>query len=210
MPELPHGAIRARALAQLAPTRTDDGDVCEAMLEQALTEAGDHHRLRAEIEWKLSGLSSNRAKFAVMLDYSRSAIESAERAGDPGMLAQTMSEHAAAACFTGRVIDFDMVRRAIEFEDPSKATTFGSPSGALAQILFYSDDYEAGRPALEHAVEQARDRGEEYDHAALLFELAMLEWHAGNRELAERHRATVERRDPRPRRPFPRPLAGLG
>ena len=75
---------------------------------------------------------------------------------------------------------------------PRKATTFGSPSGALAQILFYSDDYEAGRPALEHAVEQARDRGEEYDHAALLFELAMLEWHAGNRELAERHCATVE------------------
>ncbi len=192
LPELPKGPIRARALAQLAATRSDDGDVMESLMMDALVEAGDHHRLRAEIGWNLAGLSSNRGKFAAMLEYGRSAIESAESTGDPGLLAQVVAEQAAAACFTGRVIDFETLGRAIEFEDPSQGTTYSSPSGVLAQILFYSDDYEAGRPALEKAVEQARERGEEYDHAALLFELAMLEWHAGNRALAERHRATVE------------------
>ena len=192
VPTLPRGPVRARALAQLAPIRSDDGSVSESMLLDALAQAGDHHRLRSEIEWKLCGLSSNRGEFAAMLEYSRSAIESAELTGDRGILARAVAEQAAAACFTGRVIDFEMLDWAIEFEDRSLATTYASPTGVLAQILFYTDDYEAGRPALEKAVQLARERGEEYDHAALLFELAILEWYAGNRDIAERHRATVE------------------
>ena len=45
------------------------------------------------------------------------------------------------------------------------------PSGALAEILFWSDDYEAARPAYEHIVQLARERGEVYDTGALLFEM---------------------------------------
>jgi DNA-binding CsgD family transcriptional regulator len=192
MPELPKGPIRARALLQLAPTRTDDGAVIEAMLEQALAEAGDHHRLRAEIETWLSVTCSNRAKFAAMLEHADRALVAAERVGDPGLLARALTEHEAVACITGRVVDFDNLRRAIELEDPSMATTWFSPSGTLAEILFWSDDHEAGRPGLEKAVERARERGEEYDYASLLHALAMLEWYAGNREVAERHCATVD------------------
>jgi DNA-binding CsgD family transcriptional regulator len=192
MPELPKGPIRARALLQLAPTRTDDGAVIEAMLEQALAEAGDHHRLRAEIETWLSVTCSNRAKFAAMLEHADRALAAAERVGDPGLLARALTEHEAVACITGRVVDFDNLRRAIELEDPSMATTWFSPSGTLAEILFWSDDHEAGRPGLEKAVERARERGEEYDYASLLHALAMLEWYAGNREVAERHCATVD------------------
>jgi len=192
MPELPKGPIRARALLQLAPTRSDDGAVVEAMLEQALAEAGDHHRLRAEIETWLSVTCSNRAKFAAMLEHADRALAAAERAGDPGLLARALTEHEVAACITGRVVDFDVLRRAIELEDPSQATTFYSPSGTLAELLWWSDDHEAARPRLEHAVERARERGEEYDYAALLHQLAMLEWYAGNREVAERYCATVD------------------
>jgi DNA-binding CsgD family transcriptional regulator len=192
MPELPKGPIRARALLQLAPTRTDDGTVIEAMLEQALAEAGDHHRLRAEIETWLSITCSNRAKFAAMLEHADRALAAAERVGDPGLLARALTEHEAVACITGRAVDFDNLRRAIELEDPSMATTWFSPSGTLAEIQFWSDDHEAGRPGLEKAVERARERGEEYDYASLLHALAMLEWYAGNREVAERHCATVD------------------
>ena len=192
MPELPKGPIRARALAELAPTRTDDGAVIEAMLEQALAEADDHHRLRAEIEWKLTAICTNRGKFGSMLERARSAIEAAERTGDPGILARALCEREVAACVTGRVVDFDVMRRAIELEDPSQATTYYSPSGTLAMLLWWSDDHEAARPRLENAVERARERGEEYDYAALLHQLAMLEWYAGNRDVAERYCATVD------------------
>ena len=90
------------------------------------------------------------------------------------------------------------------------ATTYDSPSGILAELLWWSDDHEAARPRLENAVERARERGEEYDYAALLHQLAMLEWYAGNREVAEQYCATVIRRDTGPGRAFARPLAGLG
>ncbi|HUA48645.1 MAG TPA: AAA family ATPase [Solirubrobacteraceae bacterium] len=192
MPELPTGPVRARALRQLASTQPDDGAVMEAMLEQALAEAGDHHRLQAEIETSLSVLCSNRTKFAAMVGHADRALAAAERVEDPGLLARALTEHEAVACITGRAVDFDNLRRAIELEDPSMATTWFSPSGTLAEILFWSDDHEAGRPGLEKAVERARERGEEYDYAALLHALAMLEWYAGNCEVAERYCATVD------------------
>ncbi|HUA44162.1 MAG TPA: AAA family ATPase [Solirubrobacteraceae bacterium] len=192
MPELPKGPVRARALAQLAPTRTDDGAVIEAMLEQALAEAGDHERQRAEIETLLASSCSNRAKFAAMLEHADRAIAAAERLGDPGLLAVALGEHAVAACFNGRPIEYDGLGRALELEDHVRRTTTYRPSGEYAQILFWSDDFEPARPAYERAAQRALDQGEQYDVAVLLFELAMLEWHAGNREVAERHRAAAD------------------
>jgi DNA-binding CsgD family transcriptional regulator len=192
LPEVPKGPIRARALAELAPTRTDDGAATEALMEQALLEAGDHHRLRAQIESQFALLCSNRAEFGAMLQHADSAIESAQRAGDPGLLAQAVSHHAVAACFTGHPIERDALEEAVELDDAVPTTTSYSPSGEYAQILFWSDEFQAARPALERAVERAVSRGEEYDAAALQFELAILEWYAGNREAAERHRAAAD------------------
>ncbi|HYB25016.1 MAG TPA: tetratricopeptide repeat protein [Solirubrobacteraceae bacterium] len=192
IPELPPGTTRARALAQLAPTRTDDSSVNEALMEQALAEAGDQHRLRAQIEWSLALLCSNRGKFAAMLEHANRAVAFAERAGDPGLVAVALTGYAVAACFNGRPTDHDSLRRALEFDDRAPATTSYSPSGEYAQILFWSDDFTAGRPALERAIQRALDRGEQYDAAALLFELAMLEWYAGNRDVAECHRGAAD------------------
>ncbi|MGO9974874.1 MAG: helix-turn-helix transcriptional regulator [Solirubrobacteraceae bacterium] len=189
--DLPSGPTRARALAELAPIRTEDWTAGEALLRQALTEVGDHVRLRAQVEWELSGLMTPLGKFDLMLAYADSAIASAERAGDPGLLALTLANRAVAACFAGRRLEREALDRAIELEHLAPVTTSLLPSGSLAQILFWSDDYEHARPALERCVARARELGEEYDAAALLYELAMLEWHAGNRELAERHRVAV-------------------
>ena len=191
LPELPKGPIRARALAELAPTRTDDGALAESLLMDALAEAGDHHRLRAWIEWKLTGVSSNRVKFGTMLERARSAIEAAERTGDPGILAQALAEREVAACLTGQVIDFDVLRRAIELEDPSQATTYDSPSGMLAELLWWSDDRRGRTPASRKRGGAGPGARGGYDYAALLHQLAMLEWYAGNREVAEQYCATV-------------------
>ena len=190
--ELPKGSIRARALAELATTREDDWRGMEALLVQALTEAGDNHRIRARIEWGLAGVLTNRGEFEAMLQHANAAVEAAERSGDPGLLAQMLSLHATAAWFAGRGLELEVLRRAAELQDFAPTTTYYSPVGQLAQFLFWSDDYEAGRPALEGAVQRAKDRGEGYDLGALLFELAILEWYAGNRHIAERHRAAAD------------------
>lgn len=192
MPELPYGATRARALALLADTRPDDWAAAEALSQQALVEAGDNHRVRARIEIGISAMCSNLAKFSAMLVHADSAIASAELAGDTGLLAQALAERAAAACFNGLPVDWDALRRAIELEDVALATTYASPSGNAAQILFWSDDHERARPALERVIQRAQARGEEYDAGGMLFELAILEWYAGNRQTAELHRAEAK------------------
>jgi len=188
IPELPRGPVRARALAQLTPTREDAWSEMEALLGQALDEVGDHHRLRAQIESAFAGMCSNLGKFDAMLEHADAAVRAADRAGDQGLLGQALAVHAVAAYFAGHGVEHDSLSRAIELQDFAPTTTYYSPSGQLAQILFWSDDYEPARPALEGAVRRAIDRGEGYDHGALLFELALLEWHAGNRDIAERHR----------------------
>ena len=191
LPELPHGPIRARALLQLAEVRTDDGEAVQALLEQALTEAGNHYRVRTRIETSLAGFSSNRAKFSEMLVHAAAALDSADRAGDPGLLALALAAYADAKFFNGQGIELGLLRRGIELEACASATTIGLPSAVLAQILFWSDDYEAARPAYEHIVQSARERGELYETGALLFEWAILEWYAGNREDAERLRTST-------------------
>jgi DNA-binding CsgD family transcriptional regulator len=197
LPELPKGPIRARALAQLAATREDDWGEMEALLDQALIEVGDNHRTRAQIEWGLAGALNNRGKFEAMLAHADAAVEAAERSGDRGLLAQTLGMQATSAWFAGREVKLEALRRAVELDEFAPTTTYYSPFGQFAQILFWSDDYEAGRPALERALHRAEERGEGYDIGALHFELAILEWYAGNRDVAERHyvRADVVMRE---------------
>jgi DNA-binding CsgD family transcriptional regulator/tetratricopeptide (TPR) repeat protein len=191
LPELPHGPVRARALLQLSEVRTDNGEAVQDLLEQALASAGDHDRLCTRIEINLAGFASNRAKFSEMLVHAAAALDAADRTGDPGLLALALAAHATAGFFNGHGIRLESLRRGIELEDSASARTMELPSGALAEILFWSDDYEAARPAYERIVQLARERGEVYDTGALLFEWAILEWYAGNREDAERLRSST-------------------
>jgi DNA-binding CsgD family transcriptional regulator len=120
-----------------------------------------------------------------MVRHARDAVRHARRAGDPGLLAHALAETAVAEFFTGQPVNRESLHRAAELADADEGTSRDSPSGALAEILFWSDDYAAARPALERQVERGRERGEQYELAGLLFELGMLEWYAGNVETAQ-------------------------
>ena len=83
--DLPSGPIRARALKQLAVTRSDDFEVATALYEEALVEAGDHHRVAAEIE----GLLRRYGQTAGISHRARArsaAVRRAEQAGDEALL----------------------------------------------------------------------------------------------------------------------------
>ena len=210
IPELPRGPTRARALALLATTRADDWASAEALLQEALIDAGDNHRMRAWIEIHLSGNDSSRGKFSAMLDHADSAIASAELAGDSGLLAKALAMRAQALFFNGLAVDPDALRRAVELVDAPVTTTYDSPTATVALILFQSDDYERARPALERLIQQAQDRGEEYDVGGLTFYLAILEWHAGNRADGRASPGNGGADGQRPGRGLARPVAGLG
>ena len=189
LPDISQAPTRARALFQLARVRTDDQAVVQALLEQALDAAGDHHRLRAEIEMMLSDTLSGRAEFAASLVHSRAALQSAKRAGDPGLLAAATGDYAAELWISGGAVDLEAVRSGIELEESVRIPTTYRPSVSLAQILFWSDDYEPARPALEQVIRLVEARGEVYETSFFVFHLALLEWYDGrDLEAAERHR----------------------
>ena len=184
LPELAAGPVRARALLALS-LATVNFDAADALLEEALANAQEHDRLRARILLYRSGGSSNRAQFAAMATYAHEAVLAAERAGDSGLLAWALASSADADCFIGRPVDAESLRRAVELEDPSETTSRSSPSGTAARNAFYRDDYASGRPKMQRAIQRARDHGEQYDLGGLQFELSLLEWFAGNVDLAE-------------------------
>ena len=85
----------------------------------------------------------------------------------------------------GEEVDLEPLRQAAQFEDQIRvATADSSPTSVLAQILSFTDDVEAARVAYESAIRMARERGQPYATGFLLLELAVLEWLAGDRELA--------------------------
>jgi DNA-binding CsgD family transcriptional regulator len=192
LPDLEAGPIRARALGVLAEVRTDDGAIAHALLQEALDNADGRHALRSGIASALAAHSANVAEFKAMVAYARMAVESAELAEDPGLLSRALGEEAVAAFFNGEGVDFDALRRGVELTDADSAAPLYSARGALAQILFWSDDHGAALPVYDDLLRLSRERGEVYDTGAVLFEMAVLEWYAGNRELAERHRSAAE------------------
>jgi DNA-binding CsgD family transcriptional regulator/RecA/RadA recombinase len=185
IPALAPGPLRARALDVLAEA-TDDMDAVDAILAEALVDARGHHGLLASICRRRAGNASNRAEFGAMVQHARAAVAHAERSGDASLLAHALAEVATADFFIGQPVDLESLGRVAQFADPDEGTSRDSPAGWLAEILWWSDDYARGRPAMERQVQRARDRGESRELAALAFELGLCEWYAGNVEIAER------------------------
>jgi DNA-binding CsgD family transcriptional regulator/Tfp pilus assembly protein PilF len=188
LPALPSGPLRARALFQLAYAGGDNWDADAALLGEALAESADDYRLRAEIEMALSGISSNRGEFAAMLSHSSAAVECARQAGDRRLLAHATTEQVGAEFFAGRRVDHEALAEAVERGGSAPTEVWGSPASLQAQILWWSDDHDRARPALERLIELATERGEQYVTGKYLIELAFVELFAGNLEVAEHRR----------------------
>ena len=80
LPGLPPGPVRARALLVLAAVRLDNFEFGLALLEEALVEAGDHYRIRSEIELDLGAVLQQQGLFRDSMPYMSAAIDDAERA----------------------------------------------------------------------------------------------------------------------------------
>src|SRR5262249_32557766 len=139
------------------------------------------------IEAQLAENRVNRGDYAGAIEHGRAAVARAERAGDPGLLAQMLAAYGVMAFFNGEGVQHDALARAIKLaEHDQDMPSYRWPSTSLGLQWFWSDQLEAARPLLERSMSRAIERGEEYDRAALAFHLAHLEWEAGNREVAER------------------------
>jgi DNA-binding CsgD family transcriptional regulator/predicted ATPase len=186
--QLPPGALRARALLQLARTRMDDFDASAALLREALTHGHEHARVSARAQLLLSELAGNGGDSGTAMEHARAAVVLAERAEDPDLLAQALAAQGVMAFFNGDGVQREVMERALALQEHADATSsYYVPSSALGNQLLWSDELAAARPLLERSLRRAADRGEELDRGGLVFHLAHLEWEAGNVESAEQY-----------------------
>ena len=187
--ERPDGQTSARARLRLAMVRTDDFEFAASMLEQALIDAVEDDRLIAEIQLVLHDFSANLGDHAAIVGRAEAAVASAERLGEPGLLASALAALAAGMFDRGQGIRHDLFERAIALERRSGdvGLTFYLPSTRYGQILRIENDLVAARPLLESAVARARRRGEDGGELIpLLVRMARLESEAGNVPAADR------------------------
>ena len=154
-------------------------------MEEALVEAtGDDGRsarivgFRAQIAFAYAGPGG-------ALPDARAALERAERADDPTLLAAAIARVGQVETYT---LDFTpgLLERGVAIEeDLDRALDFfSSPSAMLATRLMLGDELERARPMLERAAANAAQRGDEGERAWVLFYLMWVEWLAGRWQLA--------------------------
>ena len=190
LPELQSDPLRARGLLQLARLRTDDWSAARALYEEAITRAGNDDRLRARTQCELSDLCQELGQWSQAAEHAQAAVQSAERVGEPGLLAQALARQGSNAFFADSKIRRDLMERALGLEPNAvDASSSRTPSAVFGLILLLSDQPDAARPLLERSLRRADERGEEDDRWTLLFYMAHLEFAAGNVVVARQYAA---------------------
>jgi DNA-binding NarL/FixJ family response regulator len=181
------GPLRAQALI-LRCWLEHDIDAAGPILDEAFEHVGDQATPRAH----LFLLRSSYYTYLEDLDLAassaaaREALATAERAGDPVLLAAALALVADRADLAGHPDD-GLLERATALEDASGSMPgFTTARERLGNVLFRRGDLSEARRQFETVIEKALRVGAAaacYRAAAHLFDV---EWRAGNWQLAER------------------------
>ena len=182
------GHERADVLFALAEARPGDLRTITRLGEEALAEAAGDDRRRARILAFLSWMRLLVGDVSGALGAARDGLRSAERIGDPALLAPAIARVAMAELWALDITP-GLVERGVELEERlSVPLEFHErPTIALARRLICVSDLERARGLLEVAATHAGDRGDEATRGHVLFHLVMLEWFAGRWERALEH-----------------------
>jgi DNA-binding CsgD family transcriptional regulator len=187
----PPGPARARALRLLAGVRAmeESWTVGIGLFRQALDEAGEDRALRGRIEQGLGYAGLFMGDLASARLHARSALELAEEVGDPAVIAEALGFVAYLEFVAGRGVRMDLLNRGVALERQTEGYWVRTvrPSYTRAQLLKYTDEFDASRSGFHALLENAEERGEEHPLPALHHHLAELECWAGNWEAAETH-----------------------
>jgi DNA-binding CsgD family transcriptional regulator/tetratricopeptide (TPR) repeat protein len=192
MPRLASGPLRARARFHLGVISADEPKVAMDLLEAALSDAEADDRLRVQIEWELTFAASAIGQLGNARAHAESAVQTAERLGDPELVARALGELVFTSVITGEPLRDDLLARISPIEDSDATTTYNQPATTVALARQWAGDFEGARPTLQRAAQRALSRGEEWDRVALANRLAELEWEMGNWAAAEQHRQAAQ------------------
>jgi len=178
---LPAGPGRAEVLVKRAYVEDDQLDTTEALLRQALEDAGGDDRLRGQVLDQLGWtLGMFKGDLAGALECAREAVTLAGRVGDKP-LEMTSTGALAYLEGLGGAPRPDLMARALALEaEISKPIMWTSPRTLLAEHLLWAGDLPASRALFEEVREAAVRSGTEVHHPYCMFDLALVECAAGD------------------------------
>jgi ATP/maltotriose-dependent transcriptional regulator MalT len=114
------------------------------------------------------------------LSAARSALDRAERSGDPHLVAGSIAHLATVERYACEITP-GLLERGVELEERLglELVYHESPRYELARLLMLSGETERPREILEELEAKAVARGDEYSTVMILWSLSMLEWLAG-------------------------------
>ena len=204
------GTERADVLIALA-SLVDSPVERAASCDQALAETEDDARCARILAYRTWARLLAIDVPAALAD-GRRALERAERAGDPGLLATAIARTGQAQLWAGEPAE-ELLRRGVELE--KRAGLVGdwteSPRAMLARLLLRAGRLDEARVILAELEAEASVRGAEWSRVLVLTWVGVLEWLAGNWQRA-RECVTIVREwcEPHRQRPYNLPLRIMG
>ena len=176
----------ARAVAEFVGPR----EAIE-LYRRALVAAEDDAALEAEIHLNLAQCMIYTEEPDRGLAHAERAIQAASRAGDAALRCEALAAFGQSHSNVGRGIPRAQMEEALALERRLPGWPLTRPAtSVLSRMLIWSGELERARRLLEEwreALSARDDRAE----AGALWSLSVLEWRAGNWELAARHAADV-------------------
>jgi DNA-binding CsgD family transcriptional regulator len=187
----PRGVARAAVQLRLARAMGQFVGMREAIdnCRQALVEAEGDDALEAEIHLTLAELVKAAEDWNLGLEHAELAVQAASRAGDAALRCKALAAFGFLHFRAGRGIAHEQMEEALALE---KTLPKSSPAGPAITTLLYqllwSGELERCRQ-LAGELRAALNAREDPEEAEALWYLTMVEWRAGNWELAARHAA---------------------
>ena len=152
----------------------------------------DDPSLRAQAEQEIALARLMAGDIAAALQGAKRSLDSAERAGDPRLIADSLARIAAFQFLHGDAAWPPLLGRAEMLdasaeEEPAGRVSLFRPTLVRGLILKWSDQLGEARPRLAGLYRRALDRGDEASLPFLLYHLSQLECWAGNWDTAEQY-----------------------
>jgi DNA-binding CsgD family transcriptional regulator/Cdc6-like AAA superfamily ATPase len=178
--EVPSGPERADVLFARVSTFRGNNALLLDLCDEALVEApGDNIRSARILAYRI-WLHLLKGDVPASLADAQAALEKAERAGDPILLASTIGRAAQAEMWAAEVTP-GLLERGAEIEErlglPLDYRT--SPRLYLARLLMRQGEIDRSRTLAEELEATAAARGDETTRMTILWHLSMVEWLAG-------------------------------
>jgi DNA-binding NarL/FixJ family response regulator len=177
---MPPGPERAEVLVRYAALEGDDFPRVEALLAEALVEAGEDELLRGRVLDEIGFLrGSLRGDLVTGLDNAREALAIAERLGDRSL---ELSAAIAVADLEGLMgaLRLDVGERALALEQEIGVTFLaGSPRMLFAKQRRQSGDLPGARALFEEIQAELGRTGDERTRPYVLYDLACLDCYSG-------------------------------